>query len=300
VIRAWLRRLGIHPRALLHGLFTYPRFLGRIKPALLASAEAEAIARLHALDVCWEMAQLTVPIGQRIVVIAPHPDDEAIGAGGLLLRHRGQADLHIVGLYEGQGGGALPDADPAAADYAAALVAARSEELDRAAAAVGARLHRLAFSAEGPPTPAQAARLGELLRALRPDVVALPWYLDDQRDHRAANVLFAAAADGLECMVLGYEVWTLCPPNAALDITRALADKAALIRIYETQTGTIDYPSYAAAVARVRGFQCVTDGTRNGAAEAYLALPSAAYCALVQAHYGRPGALTAEGVRRFP
>src|SRR5882724_75495 len=123
----WLRRkLPWHPRAFLHGLLTYPRFLGRIKPDLMHGREEEILARLFALNRRWEPARLKVPLGKRLLVLAPHADDETIGPGGLLLAHRGKCEIHIVNLFNGEGGGRLPAPSAGtAADEKAQLIAAR-------------------------------------------------------------------------------------------------------------------------------------------------------------------------------
>lgn len=81
--------------------------MGRIKPELMVSYEKEILARLQSLNRCWEMARLKAPLGRRILVLAPHPDDESIGAGGILLAHRGISEVYIVNVFNGEGGGQL-------------------------------------------------------------------------------------------------------------------------------------------------------------------------------------------------
>ena len=289
-----MRRVGFHPRAALHRWMTYPRFLGTIKPELLRASELEYEVRLRALAGGWWPAALECPVGRRLLALSPHPDDEAIGAGGLLLRHRGVADIHLLTVFSGEGGGALAG-DPwhDATDYKRRLVAERQSELARTASVLGAVQVRQLGLPEGcaPPTIEMAQRLREHVDAVAPDVVLLPWFLDGLGDHRAANILYAWGCADIPCTVLAYEVWTLLQPNAFVDITDVLEEKLALIRHYETQNRTVDYVGYAAGLARTRAFLHPVRGNRSGAVEAYCALPNRDYCDLVRHFFGPPGAL---------
>ncbi len=276
----------------MHSLRTYRRFLGIIKPELLQGSEAERLAWLRALDRAWQVSPLRAPLGRRLVVIAPHPDDETIGPGGLLLGHRHRSEVHVVNVFRGEGGGRLlarPEGNgpPAPGD----LVEARRKELAAAAAALGVASVKYLDFQDGKTSlnTQHADRLGEVVRQLRPEVVLLPWYLDNHGDHRASNVLFAWSCRELECMVLGYETWTPCPPNAVFDITELLEEKLAIIRLYETQLETVDYLGYASGLARVRGFLHGGRARRSGAAEGYFALPNRDYCDLVTSFYGARG-----------
>jgi hypothetical protein len=44
------------------------------------------------------------------------------------------------------------------------------------------------------------------VRNIRPDVVLLPWFLDEHVDHRRANLIYALACGDIEATVLGYEI----------------------------------------------------------------------------------------------
>jgi len=57
------------------------------------------LSRLWSVNRCWEPAELTCPVGRRLLVLAPHPDDESIGVGGLLLAHRGRCEVHVVNVF---------------------------------------------------------------------------------------------------------------------------------------------------------------------------------------------------------
>jgi len=294
MIRDLARLLRFRPRALIDSVLSYPRYFGTIKPELMNSAPAEFEARLRCLRSSWWPKTLECPVGHRILVLAPHPDDEAIGSGGFLLRHRGLAEIFLINLFNGEGGGRLASEpwrdDPA---YKKELVTERKREFQESAARLNATIVGYLDLPDGQRLPSieDARRLRALVDIVRPDVILLPWLLDRQRDHRVTNVLYAWGCHDLECAVIGFEIWDLLHPNAMLDISPCLAEKLDLIRVYRSQTATIDYVSMAEALARVRAFTHSVRPDRGGAVEAFLALPNREYCDLVQAMFGPPGAL---------
>jgi LmbE family N-acetylglucosaminyl deacetylase len=293
-IRDLAHRLRPHPRAIVDSFLSYPRFFGTIKPELLKSAPAEFEARLKSLRLSWWPKVLDCPLGRRILLLAPHPDDEAIGAGGFLLRHRGIADIFLINLFNGEDGGRLAsDAWRDDAAYKSELVLERRREFEESARRLNATIAGFLDLPDGQrlPTVEDARRLRTLVDSVRPDVILLPWLLDRQRDHRVTNVLYAWGCRDLECAVLGYEIWDLLHPNAMLDIGPCLNEKLELIRIYRTQTATIDYVSMSESLARLRAFTNHVRPDHSGAVEAFLALPNRDYCDLVLAMYGSPGAL---------
>ena len=291
VIKAWLHRHRVHPRRWWTGLVSYPRFLGYVKPQLITSSEEEFLVRRKLLARSWEPRQLIAPVGKRILALCPHPDDESIGAGGLLLAHRDLAEIHLVCLCNGEGGGALdePDADETGAR--ARLVEVRKEEFRKTAGVLQAVSIRHLDFPDGhiPCSDAAIEQVRSIVRDIRPDVVLLPWFLDNHIDHRRANLLYAWACADLEAMVLGYEIWSMLDPNAVFDISQYLPEKLALIENYQSQLRTVDYAHYATGLARVRAYHAAFTPHRTGAAEAFLALPNRDYCDMVCALYGVRG-----------
>jgi LmbE family N-acetylglucosaminyl deacetylase len=263
---------------------------------LLQRSEAEITVRLESLRLAWSPKQLSVPIGKRLLIISPHPDDESIGCGGLLLRHRSLAEVHLLSLFRGEKGGQLPNTewrdDP---EYKAALAALRFREFCDSGLKLGATSIRQLGLPDGTlPSIADAQRLRDAVVKTNPDVVLLPWLLDAHGDHRAANVLYSWACADLQCTVLGFEVWSMLHPNAFVDISEYLADKLALVRTYESQTATIDYGPMCEARARLRAFSEPVNESRAGAVEGYMALPNRDYCDLVISLFGEKGCLRKE------
>lgn len=146
-------------------------------------------------------------------VIAPHPDDESLGAGGLLARlARQDANLSVVFVTDGGASHRAPGWPRHR------LAAVRREEGGEAVRRLGAGAADLLFLALPdadmplPGTPPHAAALAALrdhLSRHRPDLLVLPWRRDPHRDHRDAHALanLAAAAAGIAPVILEYAIW---------------------------------------------------------------------------------------------
>lgn len=264
------------------GAISYSRFIGFIRPALSKGKDHDYKIWRKLLTAAWEPRELSVPVGKRILAISPHSDDEAIGAGGILWAHRDAAEIHIVLLTDGAAYGYLPEDGQSPQDAKAKLVELRKQELMQTAEA----LHAKSVTCLDLPDrglvadEATAAKLRAVLDTVRPDVVLLPWFLDNHPDHMAANRLFTKASNNPNTLVLGYEIWAVLEPNAWFDITPHLDAKLKLVNYYGSQLKDADYPAFVRGMASVRGYQLIKK-TGGKAAEAFVALPAEDYCSLV-------------------
>ena len=135
-----------------------------------------------------------VPPGARAVVVAPHPDDEVLAAGGLMrqLLQQGRS-LCVVAVTDGEA--SPPGSTPCPA---ARLAPQRAQEQREALRPLGAtdavQVHRLGFPDGG--LQARRAALQDALHAvLRPgDVLVTTWRLDGHPDHEAVGEASADAA----------------------------------------------------------------------------------------------------------
>jgi LmbE family N-acetylglucosaminyl deacetylase len=184
---------------------------------------------------------------RRVVVVAAHPDDETLGAGGCLQAlHRSGAEVTLVVATDGEA--AYPALDAAARRDLAGVRRAELGAALRAQGLDGVPVHRLGLPDSG--LAACGARLREELGPLLADADAYlaPWTGDPHPDHRAVG---RAAADVAPVTAhgWGYPVWMwawLTPDDPAVPWPRAyrvpldaasVAAKQAGIAAFGSQVG---------------------------------------------------------------
>ncbi len=190
----------------------------------------------------------------RVLVLAPHIDDESIACGGTLLLHKA-AGSEVRVVFVSDSSGAL--AEPVAADR---LKATRRLEMQQVEAALSlASVVELGFpdGALVRHEHAIAERLAEELKTFKPEQVFCPFPVDAHADHQASALAFALATEltGWQGEVLAYEVWSTLWPNTAIDIGGVAEAKARLIRFYASQMGDRDYAEAILGLNRYRGLQ---------------------------------------------
>jgi N-acetylglucosamine malate deacetylase 1 len=190
------------------------------------------------------------PEGRRVLVIAPHPDDEAIGCGGTLLKHKDAGDRIVVAyMTDGERG------DTFVSVQGAQLIALRRNETELAARILG--IHERVFCAN----PDTQLKLSEdtieqmlsLLGQHRPDVLYVPSYIDGHTDHQAAFQIVASALRRFEQepAVYTYEVWSPLVANCVVEID--MDRKLEAVRAYASQLGQDElYVSGCTGLAKYR------------------------------------------------
>ena len=151
------------------------------------------------------------------VVVVPHPDDEALGCGGLLALLR-QAQVPVAAVLVSDGSMSHPqsqDFSPTArrelryAEFRHALAVLGVEESDDNVLYLG--LPDSQVPTTGQAGFAEAAdRLAQFIAAKQPTTVLVPWRRDPHPDHRAASQLTATALASLpqpQPRRLEYVVW---------------------------------------------------------------------------------------------
>jgi LmbE family N-acetylglucosaminyl deacetylase len=142
----------------------------------------------------------------RIVVVAPHPDDEVFGAGGLIQRCRSQdVTVHVLAVTDGEG-----SHPRAAVSRRHELARRRLEESTEALGRLGcdqSTVERLRL-----PDGAVGDHRGELrerlMSTLRPgDWCVAPWSRDGHPDHDACGDVATSVGSAMGVRTLQYLVW---------------------------------------------------------------------------------------------
>lgn len=203
---------------------------------------------------------------KQVLVVAPHPDDETLGCGGTLLKHREKGDmvswLIVTSIRPEEG-------------FTCEQVSRREEEIRQVAAQYNiAQVLQLGF----PTTRLDQVPLQELVTAIgrsimdtKPDTVYVPYRGDVHTDHAMVFDAVAACTKWFRYpfvkRVLAYETLSetdfgLNPdsfgfqPNLFVNVEPYLEDKIKIMGIYSSEIGNFPFPRSEEAIralAKVRG-----------------------------------------------
>lgn len=190
---------------------------------------------------------LNIKNSDRILIIAPHPDDESIGCGGLLLKYASQCDVWI--LSKGEKGHVIGDKRD--------IASIRSAELNQNMRNVNPNDYKL-FNLKD-------TRLCDSKNFLNDkdlscyDKIFITQKDDRHPDHAAAYIMLKNAINFQKIKdleVYQYEVGTpiLCP-NIYLDITDVIEKKREIINAYKSQVAIYDYQEQILSLNKFRGIE---------------------------------------------
>jgi LmbE family N-acetylglucosaminyl deacetylase len=181
--------------------------------------------------------KLEQPDSGHVLVLAPHIDDDIIGAGGVLRKHTQKGD-EVTAVY-------LSDCTPE-----------RIQEGKEAAGIIG--YGRIEFFEYPSKTLLDHREIPERLSALiaetNPDFVYLPSLFDRHNDHLAVNHHLANLFGRYQYTftVYAYEVWTTLVPNVVVDISDTIDKKKEALACYRSQLSSHDWLEAAVCLNRYR------------------------------------------------
>ena len=207
------------------------------------------LGRLHHIQ-HRRPVELRTVAPSKVLVVAPHMDDEVIGPGGTVALHcRAGSKVTVVFCAAG----ATPEAD-----------ATRTSEARACAELVGFSDLRWLGLPEGALSPREhvlASKLSSILDELRPDIIFVPYPTDHHRDHMAVAVATSEAIEksGFSGEVWCFEVWSPLWPNVAIDISAVAGLKRAAIACHASQVAGLHYVDGALGLNRYRALRVYVD-----------------------------------------
>lgn len=188
------------------------------------------------------------PEGQRVLVIAPHPDDEVIGCGGTVRLHR-QLGHTVSILYLTDGERGIKNMNPIKCAELRRIEAVKSaSHLD----VPEQNLHHLHLR-DGDLINQSGTNYDfrDILQKADPDIIYLPSFIETHRDHYAANILLKNNLVK-SATICAYEVWTPLIPNRLVNISNVVEDKKNALMEHASQLKELDYLDAAMSLNRYR------------------------------------------------
>lgn len=207
-------------------------------------------------------------MSKKILVVSAHPDDEILGAGGTLIRHRDQGDdiawLIITDLKSEFG-------------FSEGKIDSRKNEIELIADRLKMNVFHLGY-----PTMrltqadliTMISEISEVFKSFKPEIIYTLNRSDAHSDHRIVFDGIAACTKSFRYPfireVLMYECISetefgpalsenVFLPNCYIDITNQLDEKISLMKVYESEMGDHPFPrseKNIRALATFRGASC--------------------------------------------
>lgn len=217
---------------------------------------------------------------RKVLVVAPHPDDETLGCGGTLLKHRDNGDeihwLIITGISEGQG-------------FTAERVMSRAKEIEVVANKYSfSSVNKLDFPTtrlDTIPIADIVSKISEVINKVQPEILYLPNRGDIHTDHK---YVFDAV---LSCTkwfrynfikrVLVYETLSetefgINPdnnsfrPNVFISIDQYIDQKIDIMNVFVSEVGDFPFPRSAESIRALAAYRGTASGSKS--AEAFMLL----------------------------
>lgn len=216
----------------------------------------------------------------KVIVVSPHPDDETLGCGGTILRHRANGDeiywLIMTNISTEEGYGEIE-------------VKKRQEEID---AVSKEYKFKKVFKLDFPTTQLDIISRSQLVKSIaniidniRPNLVYLANRNDVHSDHKITFDAVVSSTKTFHCpfikKILIYEVISeteFSPPlqnhtfipNSYSDITKYIEQKIKIMDIYKGETAPHPFPRSVRNIRALATFRGAAAGVKY--AEAFMVL----------------------------
>lgn len=183
----------------------------------------------------------------RLCILAPHADDEAIGCGGLLVKYGSQCD--VILLTDGTKGG-----DKNRPEETAAI---RLKEFEQVMQYFHVANYQTLNAKDG--YLIDAYDKFKIIDFTPYNYVIMPHQHDAHKDHIVPQAFFARLKKEnkkITAKTVYYEVWgAMTSPTHYIDISDVLTQKKTAINLYVSQTAHIDYASHILGLNHYRAIK---------------------------------------------
>ena len=231
--------------------------------------------RLKANGFDYPIKIIDKPYGRNTLVISPHFDDEIFGCGVTLAKHVALGDkVSIVYLTDSSNG-------ISNIKNKKLVNKIRKKESIEALKIIG--INKAYFLNEDDGVRSIKRKtiksMVKIFYEIKPDLVYLPWFLDNHGDHIKANFVLLEVSKnyGLNFNVCAYEVWTPLIPNIIIDISDFYKIKKKASLCFKSQ---IKENNYIAGIFGLNKYRTMFGLKRAAYAEAFLYLPAKEYLKL--------------------
>ncbi len=187
---------------------------------------------------------------KRILILAPHMDDEVIGCAGTIAKCVDQnKEVFVVFMTDGTRGNTAIKKDEE-------LAKIRQKEADTVKGILGIKeSFYLNLEDRGDWQYEEVIKaLAAILEEVKPDAIFVPPSNDLHEDHRKANRIIKSIIErGLyKNKIYVYEVWTPLNPNRIVNITKTYEKKKMAIEACKSQLIAMDYAKMINGIASYR------------------------------------------------
>jgi LmbE family N-acetylglucosaminyl deacetylase len=204
-------------------------------------------SQLAALPPCPLPQALDLTQAKKVLVFAPHPDDETLGCGGTLAQLAQICPVKVVLVTDGSGAGELP----------AGTAEIRQEEFKNALKVLGVTDTLLLNQPDGAfqGSPTLSRQVQALLHDYQPTWVFMPSPLDYHRDHLRITAFLEPLCRAVPSVthLVFYEIWAPVPATHVVDITDQIAIKHDALNKHVTALACGDYLEASDGLNRYRG-----------------------------------------------
>ena len=209
---------------------------------------------------------------KNVIVISAHPDDETLGCGGTILKHKANGDkvywLNITGVFENEG-------------FTKERVESRLEEINNVSKEYGfvknINLDYPTMSLESASLKTLIPDISKVFQELEPEVIYVMNRSDAHSDHRIAFDSVMACTKSFRYpyikKVLMYECISeteFAPqlhekvfiPNHYVDITDYIDNKLEIMKIYKSEISEHPFPRSIKNIKALSTYRGATIGTQ--------------------------------------